>query len=343
MAPRACSPPTGRSGRRRQPPPPLPPPTATPPPLACLPQSPFVGGSQPLDSGILYSRYTDLSAVLLEGEAPPAAAAAAATDGGKADRKAEKRERRERKRAAEAAAADAPAAAPAAAAEANGAADGAEAGQKQRKKPRWSEEQKAAAKAERQAAAAAKRAAKQGGASAAADGATDAPAAPEAETAAANGQDGGAAEVQAGKKEKKGKGARGPLPLAPEERVSGPGNAEEAARMRQALGEPLHRSSGSTGQRAGVWGGVGCAWLASCVGVLRRAACAVQLPCRALTPHLPPRRAARRLCGARSGGTGARRHRQAFLCFRLWRQRPCCAGGRCSGRSRQEGGQQQQR
>eukprot|EP00887_Chlorella_sp_A99_P005571 scaffold1.g5571.t1 len=215
-------------------------------------KSPFVGATQRLDdpsNPILYTRYASLNDVLLE----PGVGAAAA---GAADKpaKKQKREKKSKEAAPEGAepAVAAPAAAPAAAA---GTEEAGPAPQKQRKKARWTDEQKAAARAEREAV----RAAKRGGAPTA----TVAVDAGAEQATAQEQQDGveaaGTAAAQApqerrlSKKEKKARAeaaARARV-LAPEERVSGPGNADEALKMRQALGYVAAPAAGTAATPAG--------------------------------------------------------------------------------------------
>lgn len=209
-------------------------------------QSPFVGGSEPLDGGILYGRITDLSSVLLDGE-EAAAAPPASQQAPKREKKRDKEEKKKRK-AQELGASAEPAPAPAAANGAVAAVGEPATGQKQRKKARWTEEQKAAARAEREAAAVAKKGKGKGAADAHGPDAA-APAEP-----AADGDAGG-------KKKEKRKKAAVPVMLAPEERVSGPGNADEAQRMRQALGK-RRWTAGSLpppGSRA-AWSGAAACW-----------------------------------------------------------------------------------
>jgi hypothetical protein len=194
----------------------------------------LVGGSQPLDNSILYSRYTDLSAVLMDGEQAPASTVTADGTPSSKKEKREKKEKKAKRKAREAEAGqEADGAQNGTAVSASEAGDQPAAAQKQRKKPRWTDEQKAAARAEREASKAAKKANKDQPAPAApspAEGGDMLPAA--ATPAAGDGEDG-----QKSSKKKKKKGVDGPVLLSPEERVSGPGNAEEAQRMRQALGE----------------------------------------------------------------------------------------------------------
>lgn len=165
----------------------------------------FAGNTVPLrgeTGGILYNRYTDLGEVLLEPEVKTDAPPALTFE--QTEKKSKKRkDQEETKPTAIDALTDAlfneipkeP---------------------KVRKKARWTDDQKAAAKVERDAERAARKAA----------GLPE----PTVEPA------GDAATAEKKKKDKKKDAVPVVRKLAPEERISGPGNAEEAAKIRETLG-----------------------------------------------------------------------------------------------------------